>query len=60
MMVDASIGLKSSVRFIIFLTKVLLVGFYPLLVGFNCGLHDDEQFIMIVLHIVAPFWHIEY
>ena len=35
-----------------FLTRVFLV-------GFNCGLHDDELFIRLVIHIFASFWYLE-
>ena len=42
-----------------FLIRVLLVGFDLLPVGFNYGVHDDELFIRLVLHIIYPFFHIE-
>ena len=42
-----------------FLIRVLLVGSNILFVGFNCGLNDDELFIILVLHIVGSSWHLE-
>ena len=42
-----------------FLIRLFLGGFHLLLFGFNCGFHDDELFIRLVIHIVASFWGIE-
>ena len=42
-----------------FIIIVLLVGYHILLVGFNWGLHDDEFPIIIVIHLVSYFFHIE-
>ena len=42
-----------------FLIRFLLVGFHLLFVGFNLGLHDDELFIRLVIHIFAFFWYLE-
>ena len=43
-----------------FLIIFLIVGSYLLLVGFNCGLHDDETFIRLVIRIVDSFWNLKY
>ena len=42
-----------------FFIRVLLFGSHILLVGLTCGLHYDELFIRIALHIVDPFWDFE-
>ena len=42
-----------------FLIIVFLIGSHLLLVGLNFGLHDNELFIGLVIHLVASFWNIE-